>query len=381
MKFVDKLFEIMAEKKKKRRFIFKKRYLIPIGIIVLLIAFRLYLPTLVKNYLNEVLADIPGYYGHVEDVDIALYRGAYVIDGMYLNKMNGKTQVPFLNFPKNDISIEWKSLFKGKIVSEILMTSPEVIYVFEDHKQPVEGKKPDIDDWTEALKDIVPIKINHFEVHDGKVAFVEIQSEPNIDLHIDQLYLTADNLRNVVEKERVLPSPISATGVSVGGGKMTLEGSINLFKEIPDMDLEFSLQNSDVTAYNEFSSKYAGVDFESGVFEVYSEIAIADAYLKGYLKPMFIDTKLISKEDSFLESLWEGFVGLFKFLLKNHGTDTVATQIPIEGDLKAVDAGVWSTILNIFKNAWIQAFKGQVEGSIEYEDAFQEKKNTPKNKK
>jgi hypothetical protein len=213
------------------------------------------------------------------------------------------------------------------------------------------------------------------------VAFVEIQSDPNIDLHIDQLYLTADNLRNVVENDRTLPSPITATGVSIGGGKMSLDGNLNLFKEIPDMDLAFSLKNSDVTAYNEFSSKYAGIDFKSGTFEIYSEVAIADGYLKGYIKPMFIDTKLIAKEDSFLETLWEGFVGLFKFLLKNQGTDTVATQIPIEGDLNAVDSKTWPTIKNIFVNAWIQAFKGQVEGSIEYQDAFQEDKKLTKEEK
>ena len=121
----------MSNNPKKSRFK-KKRYIVPIIILILLIAFRLYLPTLVKNYVNKVLADIPGYYGQVDDIDIALIRGAYVINGMYLNKGTAESQVPFLNFPKSDISIEWKSLFKGKIVSEIIMTSPEVIYVFED---------------------------------------------------------------------------------------------------------------------------------------------------------------------------------------------------------------------------------------------------------
>lgn len=112
---------------KKRKIYSKKRYTIPIIILVLLIAFRLYLPILVRNNINKVLADIPGYYGQVEDVDISLIRGAYVLNGLYLNKVNAKTQVPFLNFPKSDISIEWKSLFHGKIVSEIIMMSPEVI--------------------------------------------------------------------------------------------------------------------------------------------------------------------------------------------------------------------------------------------------------------
>lgn len=359
--------------KKKRKIYRKKRYAIPIILIVLLIAFRLYLPVLVKDNINKVLANIPGYYGHVEDVDIALIRGAYVLNGLYLNKVNAKTQVPFLSFPKSDISIEWKSLFHGKIVSEIIMSSPEVIYVFED--QQTAGEEPDVDDWTKALTDIVPIEINHFEVHNGKLAFVELQADPNIDLNISNVELYADNLRNVKSKERTLPSPIHATGVTFGNGNMTLDGNINLIKEIPDMDLSFALENSNATALNDFTRYYAGIDFEKGTFALYSEVAIADGYLKGYIKPLLTDSKLIGKDDGVLGVLWEGFVGFFKFILANQRTDTLATKIPIEGDLNNVQSGVWPTIINIFGNAWIKAFKGEVDDDIDYKDAFQEAKD------
>ncbi|HLT49394.1 DUF748 domain-containing protein [Aequorivita nionensis] len=370
----------MSEQKKKRGFK-KKRYTIPIIILILLIAFRLYLPTLVKNYVNKVLADIPGYYGQVDDIDISLYRGAYVINGMYLSKGTAESQVPFLNFPKSDISIEWKSLFKGKIVSEIIMTSPEVIYVFEDQKENPEGSDANVDDWTKALTDIVPIDINHFEVHDGKLAFVQLSAEPNIDLQINKLELTADNLRNVVEKERILPSPIRASGVSIGKGKVSLEGYMNLVKEIPDMDLSFSLENAEATALNDFTNYYAGLDFDKGTFGIYSEVAIADGHLIGYVKPLLTNTQLIGKDDSFLEVLWEGFVGFFKFILKNQGTDTLATKVPFEGDLNDVKTGVWPTVLNIFENAWIQAFKGEVDNDINYKDAFKDGEITREQKR
>lgn len=368
----------MADTHKKRGFK-KKRYIIPLILLIALIIFRLYLPTLVKNYVNKVLADIPGYYGQVEDIDIALIRGAYVINGMYLNKGTAESQVPFLNFPKTDISIEWKSLFHGKIVSEIIMASPEVVYVFEDQKHS-EGDA-DVDDWTKALTDLVPIDINHFEVHNGKLAFVQLSADPNIDLQINNLNLTADNLRNVVEKERILPSPIRASGVSIGQGKVSLEGNMNLVKEIPDMDLSFSLENAEVTALNDFTNYYAGLDFDRGTFGVYSEVAIADGHLVGYVKPLLTNTKLIGEGDNFLEVLWEGFVGLFKFILKNQGTDTLATKVPIEGDLNNVEAGVWPTVLNIFKNAWIKAFQGEVDNDINYKDAFKEGEITREEKR
>ena len=209
---------------KKIAFYKRKRYIFIAILLLGLLIFRIYLPTLVKNQINKTLATIPGYYGYVDDVDIALVRGAYVIKGLYLNKLNAKTEIPFLKFPKSDISIEWKSLFKGKIVSEVILYNPDAIYVFEDQNS--KGKEPDVDDWTKALTEIIPIDINHFEIHNGKVAFVQIQASPDIDLHIEKIEMYADNLRNVVAKSRTLPSPFHATGVSVGNGKMTLDGMI-----------------------------------------------------------------------------------------------------------------------------------------------------------
>lgn len=361
----------MMNKPHKRKRYKKKRYFIPITLIVLLIAFRIYLPTLIKNYVNKVLADIPGYYGHVEDIDLSLITGAYTINNLYLNKKTATSEVPFLNFPETDISIEWKSLFKGKIVSEIEMHSPEVIYVFEDQEQNA-NQEPDKEDWTKALTDLVPLDVNNFQVYNGKLAFVQLQANPNIDLHINNLRLSAKNLRNVEQTQRTLPSPISATGTSIGSGHLKVDGRINLIKEIPDMDVSLALENANVTALNDFTNYYAGLDFEKGTMGVYSEFAIADGYLKGYVKPLLKDTKLIGKEDGFLETLWEGFVGVFKFILKNQGTNTLATKAPIEGDLTNSKAKIWPTVFNIFKNGWISAFKGEVDEDIEYRDAFKE---------
>ncbi|HET8839695.1 MAG TPA: DUF748 domain-containing protein, partial [Flavobacteriaceae bacterium] len=287
-----------------------------------------------------------------------------------------KNSVPLLNFPKTDISIEWRALLKGEIVSEIEMYHPQVNYIFEEQQKPNPTGDPKLNDWSEALTDLVPIRINRLLVHDGKIGFVQLSADPNIDLMLNDLELVAINLRNVRDVGHTLPSVIKAKAVSFGNGNFSLDGKMDLMQRIPDMDIGFSLKNADVTALNDLTNRYAGVDFASGTFEMYSEFAIADGYLQGYLKPMFIDTKLLGKEDKdgFFKTLWEGFVGVFKFLFKNQGTDTLATKVPLEGDLTKVDTGIFSTILNIFKNAWIQAFTTKVEGDIEFEDALNKEK-------
>ena len=356
----------MQSSEKKTR-LFLKRYTIPLIILLVLIIARLLLPYFLMRYVNKTLDEIPGYTGYVEDIDVALLRGAYVINGLILKKEDRITETPILDFEKSDISIEWRALLKGRIVSEIILHNPKFNYVTEDQGSETEA---DVDDWTKALTDLVPIDINHLAVHNGRANFAELNADPPIELYLNEIELEATNLSNVVNEDLTLPSNLYATAVSIGGGSVTLNGDLNLLKKIPDVDINFELKKANVTALNDLISNVAGVDFESGDLELYSEVAIADGYLKGYLKPMFINTKLLGEDDKgFFEKLWEGFVGVFKFLLKNKGTDTLATRAPIEGDLNNLDTGMFRTILNIFKNGWIRAFSGEVDQNIEFEDA------------
>lgn len=361
-----KTLKIMSEVKRKRYK--KKRYFVPITIVILLIVIRLSLPFFIKNYVNKVLADIPGYYGQVKDIDLSIIRGSYTIHGMYLNTVNANTEIPFLDFKQTDISIEWNALFHGRIVSEIEMLEPTIIYVFEDQQRDTTGQA-NTEDWSKALTNLVPIDINRLTIENGKFAFLQLQADPNIDLNLSNVQLTASNLRNVIEKTRTLPSNIQATATSIGNGNVVLKGDMNLVKEIPDMDITFSLENANAKALNDFTNYYAGIDFDEGSFDLFGELAIADGYLKGSFKPILKNAKLIGKEDGFLKTLWEGFVGFFKFVLKNHKQDTLATKIPIEGDLNSVKTKVWPTVTRIFRNAWIKAYKGVIDDDLNYQDA------------
>lgn len=58
----------------------KRRYSWPIwtvaGLVIVLVALEIALPYLVRNYLNEKLADMGDYRGQVTDVDLALWRAS-----------------------------------------------------------------------------------------------------------------------------------------------------------------------------------------------------------------------------------------------------------------------------------------------------------------
>ncbi|MDO1448866.1 hypothetical protein Q0590_21490 [Rhodocytophaga aerolata] len=66
-----------------------------ITLVAVLIVVRLCLPSIVKYYANQTLQnDLKGYTGSIQEIDIHLYRGAYAIHGLRIDKKVGKLPVP-----------------------------------------------------------------------------------------------------------------------------------------------------------------------------------------------------------------------------------------------------------------------------------------------
>src|SRR5690554_2360772 len=84
-------------------------------IAVVLIILRMQLPSMVKDYLNDKLADMGDYQGEIADVDIHLWRGAYSVDQLEITKKD-QPSVVFFKADTIDTSVSWKYLFKGKVV-------------------------------------------------------------------------------------------------------------------------------------------------------------------------------------------------------------------------------------------------------------------------
>ena len=344
----------------------KKTYIIIAVIVVLLIIFRLALPTLVKNYVNKTLEELPGYTGHVEDIDISLYRGAYKIDGLVLEEEGGNPKYPFLRIAETDLSVEWKSLFKGKLVGEVVMNSPRMNFVAAKEEKKDSTGEATTEHWSEIVKDLMPITINRFTVNDGKLAYLDFNEKPAVDLHINNMRLVALNLANVEEAGTKLPSTVRLTGTSIGGG--TLKGSMkaNLLKEIPDFDLNAQLTKVDLTSINSFIKAYGKFDVERGRMDLYTELKLMDGQMNGYVKPFFENVKVLNwekdrKEDGIFRAAWEAIAGLFTEVAENQKRDQIATKVPIEGNINQPDTDATTTFLNILRHAFIKAFNKGIE--------------------
>ncbi|NEM96110.1 DUF748 domain-containing protein [Pontibacter burrus] len=368
----------------------RKSLLIPAIVVVLLIAFRIVLPYIVKDYVNKSLDELPGYNGHVNDIDIHLYRGAYTIKGLELIEEKGNPKYPFLKIPRTDLSIEWKSLFKGELVGEVVMGSPRMnILSAPATKEAI--KQTNQEDWTKVVKDLMPITINRFVVNNGYLAYLDFKASPDVNMHIENMQLVALNLANVEKQQKALPSPATITGNSIGGGKLRVNMQGNFLKEIPDMDIKMELTQVDLTKLNDFIKAYGKFDVERGRLDMYGKVSIRNGQVDGYMKPFFENLKILNwkkdkKEGGILSAAKEAVIGLFAEAAENQKRDRIATQVPISGSITAMDTDNWKTFVNVLRNAFIEAFNKGIQdesglGSSGHNKKDNDKKEKKKDKK
>ncbi len=332
------------------------------AIVIILIAARMYLNTFVLNHVNHVLNTIEGYQGSVRDIDIALYRGAYTIYDLKLDKKASGIPVPFVAIEQADLSIQWSGLLRGRIISEIELVKPVITFA-KNNNQTQTGENVD---WTKPITSLMPIDINRISFTQGRLAYQDFSASPQVNIYIHNMIGEVRNLRNVDDANSPLPSELQIRGNSIGKGRLAITGKLNILKEFPDMDIAMQLENVYLPAMNDYTKAYAAIDVESGNLNVYSELVVKDRRVSGYVKPLATDIHIIDLQGTNpIKLAWETVAAVIVTLFTNQRKDQFATRAELTGDLSNIETNTWSVIAGIIKNAFLEALDKGFDGESE----------------
>lgn len=344
----------------------KRAIAITLVILVMLVVVRLALPYVILHYANETLAEMDGYRGKIQDIDLAIFRGAYKIDSIYLNKVDSVTQdeTPFLSAALVDLSIEWKSLFKGSLVGEIVVDRPNVRFTKE--KVEPEDVQKDSSDFRQVLEDFMPLEINRLEFRNGRLQYIDQTSTPRVNISMTDVNVVALNLRNTYDSAVVLPASIHAEA-TIYEGRLNMEMKLNPLAEVPTFDMNAEWKNTNLVKLNEFFQAYAKLDVNEGSFGLFTEVAAKEGHFTGYVKPLIENISVLGKEDhddNILRKAWEGLAGAVTEVFENQSEDTFATKIPLQGKIDDPKANIIFAILQILENAFISALQPSIDQQI-----------------
>lgn len=349
-----------------------RKLLLTLALIVLvLLVLRLFLAQILQWYVNTKLDESPEYDGQIGAIDLRILRGAYRIDGVELFKTTGAVPVPLFSASAVEFSILWGALFDGAVVGEVELFDPVINIVdSEDEATQQTGEEGQ---WISVAEDLFPLRIDRIAVHQGKLHFRNFDSEPQVDIFVSQIEGEVQNLTNSTDVADTMVARIDFTALAMDTSELVIEMAFDPSLRNPTFNLDARMLQLPLMHLDSFIDAYAPFDIEAGSIDVVTELAASEGRLQGYVKPIIYNLDVFEWRadveedgDNPFRVAWEALVGFVGELLQNQPRDQLATNIPIDGDISSPETSTLAVVMNILRNAFVEAFQANFENTISW---------------
>jgi hypothetical protein len=348
----------------KRPIYRQKKFIIPVGIILVLIAFRLVLPPVMLTVMNNQLKDLsPTIEAHVEDLDLSILRGDIMLSSVSASiKRSGKH---FFMLDSVDASMNVRDLLRGDLVADVVVDQADFTYsdeLMEAVERHVELTPVDPRPRKEIIEDI-PVRVGRLDLNNSTM---RLEGYPA--LTEEQGVLLRDisgRITNLLPTEELPKTLMQMQGKLLGSGEVKTIGEAKLLEEPLRWSVDSEILKLDLTELNQFLLDRVPLTFTQGRLDFYSEAKSEDGTVTGYLKPFVKDLEVTGGEKDFqgpLHYIIEVITALGNLALRTDGV--TATRVPFVFEDGELQAETGEAIGVAFQHAFQQEITRGIENSI-----------------
>ncbi len=347
-------------------------------ILILIIAFIIITaiiitPIIIKAILNTALGKMDGYKGHVAELDLHLLKSKISLRNMTIRAVaDSEPEQPLLHLPVVTILFKWKLLLRRIIDLHIILDKPQMHFVAKE-TEPVQAEDSTIVQELPSLKNsiekLMSFKMN-VEVIEGEIQYTNPHLHPGWTATLRKFNLTIVDFSN---RSILSESCRVRSTCDLYEGTAQINVMVRPLEPNLTLDLDMELKSVNLVLLNDLFKVYGKVDINTGMLDLFGEVAIAENCFKGYLKPIIHNLDFIGNADatdSIFQKIWERIVaGLFT-ILTNSRNDQVATVIPFEGRLDDPHVRTGTAIIGILRNAFTKAVTPSLENIIDLKSVW-----------
>src|SRR5262245_52048655 len=203
---------------------------IPVAILLILVYTLAFLTDepLRRYTETKMNAALKGYTARIGKLD--LHPLGYALD-LYdvVITQDAHPDPPVLRIAHLSASVHWRALLSGRLVGDVELERPTVYLNLPQARKEIADPTPVKErGWQDALEAIYPLKINHFEIRDGDITYID--DGPFKPLHVRKLNIVATNIRNR-KSDRPYPSDVRFAAHVFESGRLSADGQADFLAE------------------------------------------------------------------------------------------------------------------------------------------------------
>lgn len=223
--------------------------------------------------------------------------------------------------------------------------------------------------------------VDRFRIVGSEVGFVNLTSNPHYRLFFSGFDLEMDNLSNQSSRGN---GTFKASGDFMGSGRTEVHGGFRPDDKGADFDIQVEMRDTRLASLNDLLQAYAGFDVDRGRFSLFTEIAVKDQRITGYIKPLISDLRVFGNakdhDKGFLQQGWERIVDGIAHLLKNDDRREVATVVRLSGKVSDPQANNFRVALGLVRNGFFDAILPGFLNQVEPQDRVDKSRPSPEPK-
>ena len=163
---------------------------------------------------------------------------------------------PVAEFPYLHAHVHWRAVLRGSLVAEFDLREPQLHINLEQLRAEAESEVPvEERGWQEAVMAIYPLHINLLTVEDGELVYID--QDPERPLHLGEVSLQAENIRNVRSPEGKYPSRFSFESKVFETGRARVSGSADFLAEPhPGIEAELTVEQVELEYFQPVLARY-----------------------------------------------------------------------------------------------------------------------------
>lgn len=344
-------------------------------IALLLLAVRFIGSPIATVLINKKLAALPEYSGHVEAIQLALWRGTIGAKNLELVSRGHESDGPVVRVQHAALSLALRPLLSGKLGgrgsvdgAEVLIAPSDPADKADDSKEEKERKKQEraakAQRWQSVLRERFPLEITRFEISRLRVHFVDRTRTPNPDVVLQDFHLLATGFGTGPTKTGELSATLTVDAALPGGGVLAVKVYADPGMPQPRFKATMEVRDLALVPLHDLMLAYANIDVSGGTFEVFVEVNAEAGHYAGYVKPFFRGLKFKAVPDpekNLVQRAATKVASAVTDLLKNK-EGQVATKAPFQGDFANNNVDLFTTIDNLLRNAFVQSLREGLEG-------------------
>ena len=318
----------------------------------------------VANLVDIALDNIDNEKAFIHEIRMSRFFGLNGIDEIVIRRNAHEDSNPLLVMHDLGVFPDWVALMKGHRVADVTLGFLEINLLRSDFKRI--RTTVDKHESRVILDVLTDAPINTLAVKNAVITFYDATRNPPASIYIENIALQANNV--VVGPDgNSAPATASLTARTAGGGKLSIYGWLALAQEQPAITFDIALEHMNLADLSKFIEAYASVEVESGIFNLWSHLSLADQQLDGFVDQTIEHLQMESLEKP--EDLFSRqFGAMLLQSIREDSDGNFSGTVNIRADLAETPSGVVSDTGRLLKLAFMRLFNLEEGESVTAQD-------------